>query len=149
MAKSRRKPAPGWWERGYLSHHFWSSKGKIGSVELIFGPAGERVYRWRCIAANLTGVSSDLALAKCAIEQLHTIGWVQPDLEGIAPMDSALPAEDPDNSVRPFSSSRHSRHIGPVRTARAKPDNAAKRSTSPVSGQPDMPLQPELFAASL
>lgn len=104
MSKKRARIKSAWWERGYLSHHYWTSKSKIGSVLLCHGPASERLYNWTCIYTNASGYASSLAHAKACVESAYKMGWVQVPLDGVPVIEDVLqhikPSERPRRAIR-------------------------------------------------
>lgn len=124
MAKRRPKIRPAWWERGYLSHHYWSNKSKIGSVMLCRGPSDELLYQWMCIHTNASGYASTLAEAKASVESAYKMGWVQASLEGVPAIEDALKQ----------SRQGQSSHIG----------KAAARSSRKIASTADSSQQIEL-----
>ena len=73
-ASKARKHKP-FWERGFLSHGYWSGKQRLGVVML--GPRGEwdGIYRWQ--AGTSEGKAKTLREAKQAVEQAVLVGASQ------------------------------------------------------------------------
>jgi len=75
MARSSKKSARAFWERGYLSHGYWLGKERLGLVRL--GPKKEwdGIYRWE--AGDHAGEAATLDDAKRAVEQAALVGASQ------------------------------------------------------------------------
>ena len=75
MPKRLSKKARPFWERGFLSHGYWSGEKRLGVVKL--GPRGEwdGIYRWE--AGNHAGEAATLIEAKRAVEAAVLVGASQ------------------------------------------------------------------------
>ena len=89
-ARIRLPQTAGHWERGHLTHTYWSPVGGLRKAALIRqGPAHswDGVYRWSVPHAGLRGEAATLDAAKRAALQALACGHVQ--LEMLA--DAAIP----------------------------------------------------------